>query len=215
MYEIDLKGLDALLEEGLKAARYAREHLEELASRKHTYTLYGPYSCFTGACVPTSLIPEKHRQLRKNTRRKSYDEYHLDENYNVIRTIGKYDGHYSVRTYHHFEFEGNIYACPFDTWAGNNIRQDSTTVMFRFHDGKPILFGMIDKSMVTVEFIDYISDTMMNVSSYVYYATAKYNDLHILIDRDAPIDALNSPIVRGERQEEIKYIEFSRWFEQD
>ena len=42
MYEVGIEALDQLLTEARAAAKYAREHYAELASKKFTHTLYGP-----------------------------------------------------------------------------------------------------------------------------------------------------------------------------
>ena len=113
MCEIDIAELKRLMAAGRNAAQYAWDHYEELAARKHTYTLYGPYAYGIGASIPSKPIPPKVRQLLKSTRRKDYLIYELDDDFNVLRTISVTNHTEIECIYHHYQLDDVIYAYPF------------------------------------------------------------------------------------------------------
>lgn len=209
MYEIGIDDLHNLLLQGRTAAQYAWDHYEELVARNSTYTLYGPYAHYTGAGVPSNLIPKKARKLLKNTHRKDYLIYELDEEYKVLRTTSVYDYTKIDCVYHHFELNGTSYAYPF---RGNEkVMYTDSVVACRFWDEKPVYFGIVDKPLLFAQFYEYESSNVMTVSTYQYWPTAKHTKHGYLVDRNASIGALNSPVQRHCHKESIEYIDFSKW----
>ena len=65
MYEIGITEIQQLFLEAREAAKYAREHYIDFASREHSYTLYGPEAYNLGASVPSSLTSTRARKLLK------------------------------------------------------------------------------------------------------------------------------------------------------
>lgn len=211
MYEIDTEGLQQFLNDGREAAKYAWTHYEELAARKHTYTLYGPYSYHIGASVPSNLTPARDRKLSTSTRRKDYHIYHLDDKYHVIRTISILNYTNIECIYQHFELNGTIYAYPF---RGDKKAMFTDEVnALSFSNGKPVFFGLLSKNFVFAQFYEYIDAGKMLVSSYQYAPNAKFSQYGHPIDPNAPVGALNSSISRHCREEKTEYIDFSQWFE--
>lgn len=211
MYEIGINGLQQLHQEGRVAAKYAQEHYEDLIARKHSYTLYGPEADYLGSSIPSSFIPKRARKLMNSTRRKNYVIYELDESYNVLRTIHMYDYHKIDCTYHHFVKNGVVYAYPF---RGNeNMLYTDTTAVLKHSDGKIIYFGLASRNLLFAQFYEYPAPDKMNVSTYRYWPYAKNTQYGYPVDRDAPIDAMNSPVTRHCTEETPEYIDFSHWFE--
>ena len=213
MYEIDIAGLEKLMQAGHAAEEYAWNHYDELIARKHSYTLYGSSGHGIGASIPGKFVPRSARKLTKKTRRKDYTVYELDEEFKVLRTIAVLDYTKIDVTYHHFEIDGVTYAVPF---SGNQKGIcASDTIALQFADNRPIYCGMtkIRSRYIVAQFYEYQSDSKMIVTSYGYWPASKFSRHGYPVDPSAPIGALNSPADRGVSEESIEYIEFSRWFE--
>lgn len=209
MYEIDITGLQRLLESGRQAARFAWDHYEELVARKQTNTLYGPDAYYIGASIPSALTPERARKLMHSTRRKNHMVYHLDENCKVIRTIGVRNYTEIECLYHHFELNGITYAYPF---RGNNKSMFTDEVnALAFENDKPVFFGLLSKNFVFAQFYEYISAEKMLVSTYRYSPEAKFSLYGYPVDPKAPVGALNSVVDRHCREEVPGDTDFSRW----
>lgn len=213
MYEIGVDGLQKLMNEGRNAVQYAWEHYEELAARKHTYTLYGPYAYHIGAGVPSKMTHKSARKLLKSTRRKDYLVYELDENYKVLRTISVMNHTEVECIFHHFEIGGATYAYPF---SGNkkSLYNDEINVI-HYSNEKPSYFGLISQGFIFAQFYEYVEPNRMFVSTYRFSPNAKYTRYGYPIDWNAPIGALNSPVDRHEAEEVPEYIDFSCWFKQE
>lgn len=213
MYEIGVETLKKMLSEGHVAVQYAWDHYEELAARKHTYTLYGPYSCGTGASIPSRLTPKRARNLSKYTRRKDFLVYELDDDYRVLRTKSVVNHTEVECIYYHFEFEGMIYAYPFRGTEKNFFAD--TISAWRFSDEKPVLYAEISKDSLFAQFFEYISTEKMLFTEYWYYPSSKYSLCGYPIDQNAPVGALNSPAARICTEEVPEYIDFSYWFKHE
>lgn len=211
MYEIGIDSLSQLLEDGRTAAEYAWKHYEELAKRKHSHTLYGPYAYDIGACIPSKMTPKRARKLTPSTRRKDYLIYQLDEEYNVIRTISMMDYSKVDCVYHHFELNGVWYAYPFR--GEEKALYKDTTAILKFSDGKPVYFGLASRNLLFAQFYEYVSSEKMIVSTYRYWPTAKFTQYGYPADREAPLGALNSPVDFHCTEEVSEYIDFSHWFQ--
>lgn len=211
MYELDLDGLKQLIQEGRVGADYAWEHRDELAAREHIYTLYGPHEPPLGASIPSSLTSAKSRKLQKSTRRKTYTIYELDASYKPLRTIDVID-HNVDCVYHHFELNGITYAYIFSKY-GRSEYFDSIYVL-KYQDGRPIYFAETTESRIVAEFYEYIEPGRMGVSCYSCALKATHNRQGCLIDWNAPVGAVNSPVSRHYREEPIQYIDFSYWFKE-
>lgn len=210
MYEIDIAGLNQLLNDARIAAKYAREHYGELASRKHTHTLYGPDTYDIGASVPSKIVPSRARKLLKNTRRKDYFAYELDEKYKVLRTIHVLDYATVDCTFHHFELNGVIYAYPF---RGSGSEQYNDAIYaIKYSVGKPLYYAVARSNYLFVQFYEQLANDNMCVSTYRYSINAPKSVYGYPADHNAPIGALNSPVQRHCTEEVPEYIDFSQWF---
>lgn len=210
MYEIGIEELQKLLKDGRKAAQYAWGHYEELAARKHTYTLYGPYTYGIGASIPSKLTPKHARILSKNTRRKNFHIYELDDDYRVIRTISVINHTEVECVYHHFAFGELIYAYPF---RGTTKEMFTDTISaLKFSDKKPVFYAEISKNSLFAQFFKYISTQKMLFDEYCYYPISKYSVYGYPVNQNAPVGALDSAASRLCTEEIPEYIDFSHWF---
>lgn len=210
MYEIGINGLQKLLMEGRRAAKYAWDHYEELTAREHVYTLYGPHANAIGASIPSSLTPVRARNLTCHTRRKDYLIYHLDSDYNVMRTITVLDYTKVDCTYHHFQLDGVTYAYPFR--GTEKVMYTDRVKSLRFSNGKPVYFGLLQKNFVFAQFYEYETSEKMMVSTYRYSPLAQFSMYGYAIDPNAPVGALNSCVDRHCKEEISHYIDFAQWF---
>lgn len=209
---IDIPQLDQMIQQGRQAAQYAWEHYEELAARRHTHTLYGPYAYNIGANIPSSITPKQARKLLPKTKRKDYLIYELDEAHKVLRTICV-TGHSQIeRVFHHFELDGTVYAYPF-SGTDKAMSLDKTT-MLKMEDGKPVFFAIARKNFLLAQFYEYPDSEKMLITTYRYSPNAKYSIHGYPIDPGAPIGALNSCVIVQHTQEHPEYIDFSAWFGQ-
>lgn len=207
MYEITMPELQQLLQEGRSAIKYAWNHREEITSRAHTFTLYGPYDPGIGASIPCNTItPKRARKLLHRTRRKDYIIYQLDENYQVLRTILVLDDKTS-HIYHHYELDGTVYVYTYESPALKNEVQ-----FFRYTDGKPVSYGELSRNFVFVQFYDYVDAKKMFVTTYRYSPNAKHSIYGYPVDPNAPIGADNSSVHRRFYEETPEDTDFSRWF---
>ena len=210
MYEIEIEKIQQLMYDARCAAKYARAHYEEFASRTHSYTLYGPDAYDIGASVPSSIVPPRARRLLKTTRRKNYLVYELNENYEILRTIHMLNYTMVDCTYHHFQLDGVHYAYPF-RGSGSSMYND-TIYAIRFAENRPVYYAAVSCNLYFGQFFEYPSPDKMQVSTYRYWPTAKRTMHGYPVDRDAPLGALNSPVQRHFKEETPEYIEFSHWF---
>lgn len=211
MYELDQAGLDAILEEHLKAADYAREHYEDFAKRKHSYTLYGAEAYYLGVQIPSKFTPKAARKLLKTTRRENYTAYELDENYNVLRTIHMLEhGNRIDCTYHHFELNGLHYAYPF---RGDTDEEYTREIaVLKYSQGKPVYFALASKHQLVIELYTYSSPDSMSVSTYTYHVTARTSYYGLPVDPNAPINAENSNIMHYCNEQRPYFVDFSQYF---
>ena len=209
MYEISMDELHQLWMEFRKAAKYAREHYEDFATRKHTYTLYGDVGYALGVEIPSNFTPQKARKLSTKTRRKNYTMYELDDAFRVLRTayIVKYTEFDCI--YHHFDWNGTSYAYPF-RGNGKQLYTDEIAVLKK-SDEKPTMFACASKPLLFVQFYEYLENGKMNVSTYRYWPTAKITEHGYPVDRNAPLDALNCPVSRHETVETPEFVDFAKW----
>lgn len=213
MKEIDIAYLQKLMKEGRSAVQYAWEHYEELAARKHTYTLYGPYAYHIGASVPSKMTPKSARKLLKSTRRKKYLAYELDENFKVLRTVSVMNYSRVECVYHHFELGDATYAYPFGE-NKKSLYNDEINVI-RYSDGVPVYFALVSRKLIYAQFYEYMESQKMLVSTYRFWPTAQYSMYGYPIDWKAPIGALNSPVDCHCEEEFSEYIDFANWFKQE
>lgn len=210
MYEIGAAELHQLFLDAREAAKYAREHYEEFASREHTYTLYGPEAYDLGASVPSALTPTRARKLLKSTRRKNFVIYELDNEYKVLRTIHMINYTRTDCTYHHFELDGIQYAYPFRERDGR-LYTDKITVL-KYEQGCPVYYAIVANNLLFCQFYEYQETDKMIVSTYRYWPTAKYTMYGLPVDWDAPIGSMNSPIQRHCMEETPVEVDFAKWF---
>ncbi|MGN0755055.1 MAG: hypothetical protein ACI4ME_11410 [Aristaeellaceae bacterium] len=211
MYELSVAELKRMLQNGRRAEQYAWEHYEELASIQHVHTLYGPYVPGLGASIPCNTVtPKSARRLLTQTRRKDYIIYHLDDHYQLLRTIQVQDYTKITRVYHHFELDGIVYAYPFRGYEKKHA--ESKVHFFRYLDGKPVCYGVAYSNFVFCQFYEYVDENRMLVTTYRYFPTAKYTVHGYPVSEDAPIGALNSSVQRTFYEEIPESTDFSRWF---
>lgn len=210
MYEIGIDGLQKLMKEGRSAAQYAWDHYEELAARKHTYTLYGPYAYHIGAGVPSKMTHKSARRLLKSTRRKDYLAYELDENYKILRTISVMNYTEVECVFHHFKIGNATYAYPF-SGNGKALYNDEINVL-HYSNGIPTYFGLVSQNFIFAQFYEYVESNKMLVSTYRFSSKAEYTRYGYPIDWSAPLGAVNSPVDRHCTEEVPEYIDFSHWF---
>ena len=210
MYEIDINGLDNLMETAREGLKYAWEHYDELTAREHSHVLYGTLDPPLGACMPSNLVPRRCRNLKKATRRKEYTIYPLDEFFRVLRTIDMVFYSKVDEVCHHFELKDMIFACPF-SW-GEKKKFDDRIHAYQFKDGKPVFFMDSMKNYLYAEFCEYVSADKMIVTRYSYWPNSEYTQSGYKADRNAPLGAPNSPVQRSCREEIPAYIDFSHWF---
>lgn len=212
MYEVTLDELKLMIQNGRRAMQYAWDHYEELASRQHAHTLYGPYEPGLGASIPCNRVsPKRVRQLSHKTRRKSYITYQLDEDYRLLRTTLVHDYDQVSSVFHHFELDGVVYAYPF---RGQEKKfSESRVHFFRYNDGKPICYGAAYSNFVFVQFYEYIDAERMNVTTYRFAPNAKFTPYGYPVDWEAPIGAPNSVVNRHFYEEFPENTDFSRWFQ--
>ena len=210
MIDLALEDLKQLLLDGRRAAQYAWDHYDELATRKDAYTLYGPYTAYgPGVAIPWGYIPKRARSLTLKTRRKKYNLYELDSDYKLLRvrlmlnSLNEY-------TYHCFEMDGIQYSCPFI----NNKRKIGLDEVFAlgYKDGKPYYSGYLREHSVIAHFFEYVSPERVRITEYTYNPTSKYTMHGYLTDPDASIGALNAAANRLCFEKEPVYTDFSQWF---
>ena len=209
MYEIGIAELHQLFLEAREAAKYAREHYEDFASREHTYTLYGPEAYDLGASVPSALTSTRARKLLKSTRRKNYVMYELDCDYKVLRTIHMIDYTRTDCTYHHFELDGIHYAYPFRE-RDDRLYTDKITVI-KYEQGRPVYYAIVANKLLFAQFYEYMEPDKMVVSTYRYWPNGSHTLFGFPVDWDAPIGAMNSPVQRHCREEPLVEVDFSKW----
>lgn len=210
MHEISVEYLDQLLLDGRSAAQYAWDHYEKLTKREAVYTLYGPSEYGIGAAMPGKFISKRSRELKKQTRRKSYIIYELDSNYKLLRTTLIRNYREIETVYHCFELNGIQYACPFYGTKKKFTRDEVLAV--GYSGAQPCFLGFLSEHSLLAQFFDYESHNKMIVTTYSYSTVSKYSSHGYPVDFTAPIGALNSPVNRGTWEEEITDTDFSKWF---
>ena len=210
MYEIGVAELHQLFLEARAVAKYAREHYEVLASREHTYTLYGPEAYNLGASVPSTLTPTHARNLMKKTRRKNHIIYELDSNYKVLRTIHMINYTRTDCTYHHFELDGIQYAYPFRE-RDSRIYTDKVTVL-KYDHGLPTYYAIVASNLLFCQFYEHLGSDKMIVSTYRYWPNGKCAALDLPVDWDAPFGSMTSPVDRHCTEETPVEVDFAKWF---
>ena len=209
MQHFTLEELDKLIENGKHASAYAQDHFEELAARKHTYTLYGPKTIWIGACVPCKFTPKRERVLSQKTKRKSYCVYELDENYTILRNIHIENGEVDC-TFHHFWLEGIHYAKAF---FGNGKRPTGRDVFaVKYADGKPIYYAHSGNAYVFAKYLEYQNAEKMLVSTYDYSQERQFTYCGLAVDPQAPFWAPNSIVSGYCEEEDVVNTDFSQWF---
>ncbi len=225
MYAATMDELRQLLRDGRKAWQYAMDHYEELVTRMHSYTLYGPHAHWLGASIPCNRItPKRARKLLPQTRRKDYVIYHLDEHYKVIRTIIVLEYTRVDVIYHHFELDGVVYACATrgtlvdgeiqSSLYNKNGRQvlDDAIHFLRFSDEKPVSYGILSSNFLFTQFYEYVDSQRMIVTTYRHSTLATRSIYGYPIDPDASIGADNSSIQLKVYEDTPEETDFSRWF---
>lgn len=215
MYNATYDELDELLLEGNKARAYAWDHYEYLNTRECVYRLYGQYSGGVGAGMPGTLTSKRARQLTKQTRRKDYLIYELDDNIKLIRVISIRDYTKTEMIYHCFEYLGTLYAVPFR--GTNKTLTSSQTIVVKYFNNKPSYLGFVSGASgahLLAHFYEYPSDETAHVTCYGYSPNAQFTVHGYPVDKTSPIGSLSSPADRGTWVEEIRFTDFSQWLKE-
>lgn len=204
--------LDMIIQNGNTAYQYAWDHYEELAARPCVHTLYGPASREIGALSPSHITTSAmERRLQRKPRSGRYVIYELDGDFKVVRVKHMDKGNRLDCTYHVFELNGITYARSF--FQDKKVLYKSEVVAIRYSDGKPDFFAITGSNRLTAEFYEYLTANSMLTTTYTYYPHSKITSCGVPMSFDAPIGAPESPAWVGQAEEEIHYIEFSRWFD--
>lgn len=203
--------LDWLILEGKLALEYAWEHYDELVARECAYRLYGPYCYRTGAGSPGSLTSKRERELKKQTRRKNYLIYELDSNYKLLRVISVRD-YKKVELIHHcFECDGTQYGVSFREERKESFGFEVDVV--RYRDELPAYYGIASRERILAHFYEYSSNERVNVLCYDYCRSRQSTAYGYPVDWDSPIGGLSSPVDKGSWEEDVRYTDFSKFFE--
>ncbi len=209
MTDLTTKDLKQLLVEGRWAAKYAWNHYEELAAREAIYTLYGALEHGIGAARPGRLIPKRSRILKFNKPKSDFSVYELDSEYKLLR-VSHVINSQNYDTYHCFELNGTLYACPFRYNQKEIVRNEVLAVGYK--EGKPYYYGAIGSNRVNADFYEYISPEKVYVVEYSYHPVSKYSLHGYLLDSNAPLGELSSPAQRAYCEEKPMYTDFSMFF---
>ena len=209
MTDLTTKDLKQLLAEGRWAAKYAWNHYEELAAREATYTLYGALEHGIGAARPGRLVSKRSRILKFNKPKSDFTVYELDSEYKLLR-VSHVINSQNYDTYHCFELNGILYACPFRYNQKEIVRNEVLAIGYK--DGKPYYFGAIGSNRVSADFYEYISPEKVHVVEYSYHPVSKYSLHGYLLDPNAPLGELSSPAQRACCEEKPMYTDFSMFF---
>lgn len=213
METISTELLDKLILKGREAERFAWEHYEELCAREKSYTLYGPDAYGIGAEMPGSIVPKSSRKLTKQTRRKNYIIYELDNNFHLLRTIRVRNYHEISDSYQCFEMDGIHFSCHF---KGNQKLIAGREVFAIFYKNKqPQWFAYLTTNSVNLEMYSYTSPSKAKISLYLYSRVSKYNWNGYPVDFSAPFGSPYSPISYGSCEAEPMDTDFSVYFEND
>ena len=213
MIEISMSELELFMQKGRYAAQYAWEHYDELSARKAKFTLYGPEAYGVGAGMPGKFVPQSVRKLMKQTRRKNYLVYELDDKYQLLRTVLVQNNEKVLYTYQCFELDGTMYCCPFLEGEKKMFRDEVLAI--GPIGNRPQYLAFLRENSSIVQYFEYSAEDTMFVTTYAYSPTSIYSAHGYPVDCSAPIGALNSPVNRGCWKEPVAYTDFSQWFRRD
>ena len=200
----NIKILDYFLNAGNEAIQYAWDHYEELLNRQCAFTLYGPYDTGIGAGIPGKPVSKNSRKLTKETRRKHYLIYELDEKFNLLRTKTIRNYNEVEFVYHCFELDGYFYAIPF--WKEEKKLSYKQSIALRFVDGKPTYLGFIRRGCLIAGFYQHVSEEKMLVKGYTYVNSPDVFHANTGIE--------NVYLEEGCWKEDFVYKDFSSFFEE-
>lgn len=202
--------LDMLVLEGKLACEYAWEHYDELVARECVHRLYGPYGYRMDAGVPGGPTSKRKHELKKQTRRKDYLIYELDNNYKLIRVISMTDYTKVVLIHHCFECDGTQYGVPFEK-EGKELFEFQVNVV-RYKEGVPVYYGIVRCENLIADFYEHRQDKKVCGISYVYGRCIKNTVYGYPVDWDSPIGGPASPVEKGTWEGEVLYTDFSQYF---
>lgn len=207
MNSIDYDTMNKLIMSGNSAYEYAWSNYEMLSQRKAAYVLYGPPTNYLGVLAAGHLTPAKERKVKKETRRKRYIQYELDENYHILRIRHMRDYDKTECTYHIFEQNGIVYGCPF--YQDQKIRYPAKTVAVKYTGEKPEYFAMTSHNYLCVDYYEYPLPNRVKTTCYLYLPMSIYSAAGVRRSEDAPFGSTNSPVTIDQSEEEYNHIDFS------
>lgn len=209
MIVIGYNDMNKMIADGNKAFHYAWDHYEELKERPAKYTLYGPRSPRLGILAAGHMTPAKERRLQKQTKRKDYTVYELDQDFQVLRIKHVKNYNQIDCTYHLFELDGVVYARPF--LKDEKIFYTGRTIAVKFFDGRPLYHAVTDTHYLCVDFYEYPRPDCVHTTCYLYLPASKVTSAGQVVSWDAPIGAQNSPVTLDFCEEEYHHIDFSEY----
>lgn len=210
MISVGYEQLHELMDKGLEAQAYAREHYEELLSRTVSKTLYGPITNFLGAASPCHLIPLRERKLSKRTNRSKYTKYEFGTDGNLIRITYVYPGEEVYCIYHIFMLDGVFYGCPF-VHTSRHFTEDRIEAI-RFHNGKLYCYSQTTKSNIFCEFYEYPPEGKRVCTGYSYNKNCQTTAHGYQPCWSAPIGAPESPVTMHCYEDNMASFDFTEFF---
>lgn len=215
MYEISMEGLLEILLKTRAEAKFARENYTHLASRPHTYTLYGPDADNMGVLIPGSYITKQARKLSlRPSRRKEHEIYQLDENLQLLRKTSMHNYDREGCTFHCYRKGSTVYAYPFNKDGAYSMDKISFIEYDKKH--RPSCFGVSRAVMLFVQFYEYISEDKMIVTNYRYWPSKEYAPLLYHLHAGNYDWYKVGPKMEFSCTEEVPYlVDFSQWIKRD
>lgn len=197
--------LDQMIADGIVAYEYAWDHYDELFARKPEHILYGAVSTKLGAASPSHLTYTRQRILSSKLRRKEYNAYELDKEFNIIKHYTVLNG--KIASYYlHFWLNGIHYARCFYGDKKVNWRNAEHLHAIKYEDGNPVCYAIISESMVVAEFYEFVSAEKMIVTTCFYRPDNEH------LSWDAPPDSYMRPLTCGCIERIPQSVDFKRFF---
>lgn len=206
MLELTYEYMEQMIQNGYIAHQYAWDHYEELNSRICVRTLYGPPSPYLGILAAGHLTPAKDRTIMKNTKRKKYLRYELDENNQIIR-IREMKNYSVVNCTHHiFQLNGVTYARSF--FEERKIPYNDRTFAIRYDNGRPCSFAITQKNYLCMDFYEYPQQDIVRTTCYLYLQGWETTRPEYRRSRDVPMGTAGSPVVIETFEETYQHFDF-------
>ena len=215
MAELTYDDLDNIIHDALVAFEFAEHNFDKLSNRPVACKLFGPDAHGIGAVCPSHLVSDKARKLTVSTRRNSYIAYELDDNHQILSNRIVDDGVVDC-SYYHFELNGIHYARGF----GGNENTFYTNVVYclKYENQTPLFYAEASPSFLYIEFYQTREATESRqcfVTSYLYHPKRKYSEIGVLLSRESPLGAANSPVKISTFMKKMPDVDFAKFFQKD